>query len=438
MTTLKSDRKGKTAGTHRLISADEDPGFLCAVLHGIQDAVLLHDTKGNVLSYNAKLLSLLGVEEKQMENIGSFFDFSADDINFQAGIKFFSDAVDGRDQIFTWQIKKPSDDVILDAEVFLTRIKYGRKWAVLATIKDITDKKRIEHELVNSEKRYRQLVEYSPDGIVIHRDGVIKYINPAGARIFGGAAEDILGCEVLSFFPEEDRAMIEERLRKLYKDEASMPVAEAKMLRRDGRIAHVEFAAIPFSMDGRTAVQVVIRDITQKKIQEEYIRYLALHDTLTGLPNRDLLSDRINQAVERRKRDKKKLAVIYIDLDGFKPVNDTLGHAAGDIALKKIAHRLNEAIRKSDTAARIGGDEFVVLLEAVHDRAEIEGIAGRILDSINEELVIDKTVFHIGASMGISIYPEDSRDHVKLMAMADRAMYVAKNGGKNRYIFCGG
>jgi len=438
MPLLKPDKNLKTFMKHRLIGSDENPEFLCAVLHGIQDAVLLHDTKGNVLSYNAKLLSLLGIEEEQMSEMGSFFDFSADDINSQAGMKFFADAVEGRDQVFTWQIKRPSDNYILDAEVFLTRIKYGRKWTVLATIKDITDKKRIEQELVNSEKRYRQLVEYSPDGIVIHRDGVIKYINPAGARIFGGAAEDILGCEVLDFFPEENRQSISDRLKKLYQEEASMPVAEAKMLRRDGRVAHVEFAAIPFSMDGRSAVQVVIRDITQKKIQEEYIRYLALHDTLTGLPNRDLLSDRISLAVERRKRDRKKLAVIYIDLDGFKPVNDTLGHAAGDVALKMIAGRLNEAIRKSDTAARIGGDEFVVLLEAVSEMAEIETIAKRVLDAINEELVIDKTVFHIGASMGISIYPDNSRDHFKLMAMADRAMYTAKNGGKNRFIFSGG
>jgi diguanylate cyclase (GGDEF)-like protein/PAS domain S-box-containing protein len=438
MTTLKSGKKSTVADKSRLISADEESKFLCAVLHGIQDAVLLHDTDGNVLFYNQKLLSMLDVEEQKMETLGSFFDFSADDINFQAGMKFFADAVEGKDQVFTWQIKRPEDGSVLDAEVFLTRIKHGRKWTVLATIKDITDKKRIEQDLVNSEKRYRQLVEYSPDGIVIHRDGVIKYINPAGAKIFGGAAEDILGCEVLSFFQEEDRPMIADRLKKLYGQEASMPVAEAKMLRRDGRIAHVEFAAIPFSLDGRTAVQVVIRDVTQKKIQEEYIRYLALHDTLTGLPNRDLLSDRITLAVERRKRDKKMLAVIYIDLDGFKPVNDTLGHAAGDIALKKISHRLNESIRKSDTAARIGGDEFVVLLEAIHDREEIEVIAKRILDSINEELVIDKTVFHIGASMGISIYPDHGKDPVKLMALADRSMYIAKNSGKNRYIFCGG
>ncbi|WP_415238746.1 diguanylate cyclase domain-containing protein [Seleniivibrio woodruffii] len=436
MTTLKSGGKTKSVQLPRPIDGHENPRFLAGVLHGIHDAIIVHDVKGNILSYNNKLLKMLGICDEQMQILANFYHFSADDINFQAGRKYFADAVNGQDQAFTWQIKRPADGVVLDVEVFLTRVLDSRRKMIVASVRDITDKKAIEKELIYSEKRYRQLVEYSPDGIIIHRDGVVKYVNPAAAKIFGGAAEDILGAEVLGFFPEEDRPRIAERLKKLYEEESSMPLSESKIVRKDGRIAHIEFASIPFSLDGRMAVQVVIRDVTQKKIQEEYIRYLALHDTLTGLPNRDLLSDRINQSIERRKRDGQRSALIYIDLDGFKPVNDTLGHAAGDIALKEIADRLNESVRKSDTAARIGGDEFVVLLEGVHDVREIEEVAERILVNINKELTIKGKVFHVGASMGISIYPDDSRDAVKLMAQADRAMYIAKGSGKNRFVFC--
>ncbi len=127
--------------------------------------------------------------------------------------------------------------------------------------------------------------------------------------------------------------------------------------------------------------------------------------------------------------------MIYLDLDGFKPVNDTLGHAAGDDALKEIASRLESSIRGSDTAARIGGDEFVVLLEGVKDNDEIRSIASRILESINIPISIDDHTFNVGASMGISIYPDDSENHDELMTNADKAMYHVKDTGKNRFAF---
>jgi len=128
--------------------------------------------------------------------------------------------------------------------------------------------------------------------------------------------------------------------------------------------------------------------------------------------------------------------VLYIDLDGFKPINDTLGHSAGDVALKKIADRLRESIRKYDTAARIGGDEFVILLDNVSNKEEIEDVAKRVLENINEKLVIGPASFHVGASIGISIFPYNTADAEKMMVLADRAMYKVKESGKNRYMFC--
>ena len=418
------------------MNTEDKTEFLCNIFHGIQDAIIIHDLSGRIQSYNMKALSMLGIGMGTLEKAESIRNFSPDDINFEVFDRYFKEALDGQDRTFTWQLKRQSDGEIIDVEVFLTKINRSDESVVLACVRDITDKKKIETELINSEKRYRQLVEYSPDGIVIHRDGVIKYINPAGARILGGMEEDVLGHTVLSFFPEEDREDIQARLKKLYDENISMPIMEGRMVRLDERIIFVEFAAIPFILEGRTAVQVVIRDITQKKIQEEYIKHMALHDTLTGLPNRDLLTDRLRQSLERRKRDDKLSAVLYIDLDGFKPINDTLGHSAGDVALKKIADRLRESIRKYDTAARIGGDEFVILLDNVSNKEEIEDVAKRVLENINEKLVIGPASFHVGASIGISIFPYNTADAEKMMVLADRAMYKVKESGKNRYMFC--
>jgi len=415
---------------------DQKEAFLCNIFHGIQDSILILDINGNVISYNMKVLELLGVSLEEISELGNLSNISPEEINMKVAERYLKDAFTGEDQFFTWQLKKPKEGSVIEVEVFVTRINKMGDDVLLVTIRDITDKKEIEDNLRNSENRYRQLVELSPDGIVIHKKGIIKYVNPAGAVILGGKAEeDILGAPVLKFFPEDKQASVKERLKKLYENKQSMPLMEGEMVKLDGSIIYVEFAAMPFNFDGNIAVQVVIRDVTEKKKQDQYIRFLALHDKLTGLPNRELLADRISKAFERRRRDSMKNALIYLDLDGFKPINDTLGHDAGDKALQEIADRIEDSVRGSDTAARIGGDEFVVLLEDICDRDEISVIANRILDSINKPLAINGQKFHVGVSMGVGVFPDDSEDHSELMVMADKAMYHVKETGKNRFAF---
>lgn len=415
---------------------DQKEEFLCNIFHGIQDSIIIMDVSGNIISYNIKAMELLDVTFEQISEIGNLSNISPDDGNMKAVEKFLMDAYSGTDQSFTWQLKKPFRKEVIDVEVFVTKINKMGEDVILATIRDVTDKKKIEDDLKNSELRYRQLVEHSPDGIIIHKKGTIRYVNPAATVILGGdEEEDLLGTEVVSYFTEDKQEFIKDRLKDLYENNISMPLMEAEMLKLDKTLISVEFAAMPFNYDGDTAVQVVLRDITEKKKHEQYIRYLALHDKLTGLANRELLSDRINSAAERRKRDDQKNAIIYLDLDGFKPINDTMGHDAGDEALIEIGRRIEDAIRGSDTAARIGGDEFVVLLEGVKANQEISTIAGRIIESINAPLRVDSKVFHVGASMGISVYPDNTSDHGELLTMADKAMYHVKDTGKNRFAY---
>jgi diguanylate cyclase (GGDEF)-like protein/PAS domain S-box-containing protein len=178
------------------------------------------------------------------------------------------------------------------------------------------------------------------------------------------------------------------------------------------------------------------RDITQRKMAEQHLKEIATHDTLTKLPNRNLLLDRLIQILARSKRNKRKAAVLFIDLDRFKEVNDTLGHEAGDKVLIETAQRITGHLREEDTVARMGGDEFVIILQDIDDINDAEIVAEKIINSLGDPISIDETEDQrctIGASIGISIFPEDGTDAGTMISKADTAMYEAKNSGKNQY-----
>lgn len=177
----------------------------------------------------------------------------------------------------------------------------------------------------------------------------------------------------------------------------------------------------------------VVRDITEERAEADQIRALAFHDPLTRLPNRMIFEDRLSKAIARAKRHKTRVAVVFIDLDGFKSINDGLGHVAGDRILINTGQRLVNALRASDTVARIGGDEFTVILEDLKTDAEIHKIADNLLGAISTSLETDNGTYRVGASLGIAIYPEHARTLDTLIHIADQAMYAAKTEGTNLY-----
>ncbi|MFV1850198.1 MAG: diguanylate cyclase domain-containing protein [Thalassospira sp.] len=177
----------------------------------------------------------------------------------------------------------------------------------------------------------------------------------------------------------------------------------------------------------------VVRDITEEREASDQIRDLAFNDPLTRLPNRIIFEDRLSKAIERAKRHKKRVAVVFIDLDGFKQINDQRGHAAGDRILIATGQRLMSAVRASDTVARIGGDEFTVVLEDLETDAEVHGLADKILGAVSAPMASDDKTYQVGASLGISIYPEHARTLDTLIHLADQAMYAAKAEGTNLY-----
>ncbi|HUJ85360.1 MAG TPA: PAS domain S-box protein [Burkholderiales bacterium] len=215
--------------------------------------------------------------------------------------------------------------------------------------------------------------------------------------------------------------------------------AEFRVVTRDGEVrwiaAHGSVLRPPEG--GATKMIGVSQDITERKRQEEEVRFLAYHDTLTGLPNRRLLDDRIRQAVYLAQRRDVRVAALLIDLDDFKQVNDALGHRAGDAVLREVAQRLSACMRKSDTLARQGGDEFVALLPDLQRESDCQFVAEKALRALEPEFRVEGRAFRIGASIGISIYPSDASDGETLLRNADVAMYRAKQLGRNQYQFFG-
>jgi diguanylate cyclase (GGDEF)-like protein len=179
------------------------------------------------------------------------------------------------------------------------------------------------------------------------------------------------------------------------------------------------------------------RDITARKLEAERFKNLAHFDQLTQIPNRYLLLDRISHLIDQCKRNKCEFALLYIDLDNFKTINDTKGHAFGDLILKEVADCLKQSIRNADTVARIGGDEFVVLIENITDANDVSLIAQVLIDELHKAFTFNQQDYEISGSIGIAIYPADGSDTDELLASADRAMYKAKENGKDTFVFKG-
>ena len=302
---------------------------------------------------------------------------------------------------------------------------------VSGTHTDITERKILEM----SQRDAATVFDNSYEGImVVNPKGLITRINPAFSRITGYAAQEVLGqSHKLLSFGLQDRHFYKEMYLSLAQN--GYWTGEIWSRRKDGQI-YTQLLSVSSVVDDRLAVEHYIgifSDISQRKEHEAELDRVAHYDPLTGTPNRRLLADRLQQSILKADRHQKNLAVCYIDLDGFKEVNDTHGHKAGDELLIGISNRLKRVLRSEDTLSRLGGDEFVLLLYDIGTPEECAAILDRILNAIKAPLSIETAVISVSGSIGMSLYPLDHSDADSLLRHADQAMYRAKEAGKNRY-----
>ena len=298
-------------------------------------------------------------------------------------------------------------------------------WAVLRKrISRLLYTRHTEKVLNRSEAFAHSIINHAVEGIItIDINGNIEYINPAVEKTFNYSTNELLGRNIDLLISE-----------LYYKDEGLQNTnIELIGHRKDKSIFPIELTIIKFYVDKKCFFTIISRDITDRKNYEETIRYQALYDSLTGLPNRLLLRERIVHEISHAKHTNMKLAVMYLDLDRFKLINDTLGHDIGDKLLKEVAKRFQNCLSSTDTLSRIGGDEFIILLPKIVREEHVAKLANKLLEVTREPFIIDTHEFYISVSIGITIYPEDGETAETLMTNADVAMYRAKENGKNGF-----
>src|ERR1039457_6053992 len=309
----------------------------------------------------------------------------------------------------------------------------------IAIKQDITGRKRAEEELYRAHQMLQSILNTIPQR-VFWKDRNCTYVGcnrafatDAGlnnsAEIIGKSDFELAWSGMADRYRADDKLVMEQGSTKLNYDETQS--------RPDGSLLWLRTNKLPlWDREGKViGVIGTYEDITERKVAEERVQYLAYYDALTGLPNRTLLQDRLTKALASARRRKDKVALLFLDLDRFKTINDSLGHSVGDLVLQQVAERLKRSAREQDTVARLGGDEFLIVLTGVKDIADAAVAAERIMDTMTAEFVVQGHSLGVSCSLGISIFPEHGTDGETLIKNADAAMYSAKDNGRNNFRF---
>jgi diguanylate cyclase (GGDEF)-like protein/PAS domain S-box-containing protein len=318
-------------------------------------------------------------------------------------------------------------------------VENGAVTGAVVTFLDISERKKTQEALHASEERYRLLAHYASDVIwTMDLEGHLTFISPSIEKLRGFTVEEALRQSLHESLTPESKLLMDEVLA-LAKDSVrkghKFPEhrGEFEQPCKDGSMvwAEITTAGMYNEKDEFIGILGVSRDVTERRSIQERIDYLAHHDALTGLPNRILFSDRLERAIALARREKRTLALLFIDLDRFKPINDKYGHALGDLLLKEVARRMQACLRTSDTIGRIGGDEFVVTLPGAIEEQGARVVGEKIRKALEVPFTIDGKELSISATVGITLYPRHGVDAIQLTGNADVAMYNAKRSGGN-------
>ncbi|MEI6305819.1 MAG: EAL domain-containing protein [Deltaproteobacteria bacterium] len=405
------------------------------VLQNLTEGVLLFDRHGLIISFNRSVLDIFGysAEELKYKDIMSLLT-KTDTTETGLGISNLINFDDGKSSLTVKDlVGRRSDGTIFHMDISVSEINQGEISLFMGILRDTSELKKSEKELGLASKVFENMSEAIG---VTDADNNYVSVNPAFTKITGYVEEEVIGKNPRIMASGKHEPLF---YQKLWESINSNGYWQGEIWdRRKNGDVYPKWLSIVALKDAKDRLQnyiAVFSDISERKAADERIHFMAHYDALTNLPNRVLLHDRLLQALMSAPRRKTKVAILFLDLDRFKTINDTLGHSVGDLLLQSVAERLKSCVRTSDTVARLGGDEFLVVLPDLHDCDHAATVAQKIIDSISNHFLIRDIELHTSTSIGISLFPEDGVANEELIANADVAMYRAKESGRNNYQF---
>lgn len=413
---------------------------------GLQERLgrILENSSNEIYIFNADSLKFVQVNKGARDNLGysmqELAKLTPPDIKpqftKQAFQKLLEPLYSGQQNMLTFTTEhQRKDGSLYPVEVVLQLSRQESPQVFVTTIRDISERIKAEQALRDSEQYNRMLFEESTIGLVLCRmNGDLVDANPAFTAILGRTIQETQKLNYWDITPEKYAAMEQQQLKSLEQTGQYGPY-EKEYIHKDGHLVPVRLTGRILEKQEERFIWSSVENISEHKRARARIEHMAFHDTLTDLPNRELLRDRVEHAINIARRDHTSLGILFLDIDRFKAINDSLGHDVGDQLLHQTAHRLNTVVREIDTVARFGGDEFIVVMEKVANKADIEVLARKITEHMEEPFYIDSRELFVTTSIGISVFPENSLEFEELISQADIAMYQAKESGRNNFKF---
>jgi diguanylate cyclase (GGDEF)-like protein/PAS domain S-box-containing protein len=403
------------------------------ILEDIEEGYYEVDLAGNLIFFNDSMCRIHGYRRDEMMGMNNreYMDKETAKRVYKIFNMVFRTGKSAT--IHDWQIiRKDGCKRDVEGSVSLMRGGGGNPTGFRGVIRDVTKRKQADQALRESEEKYRSLVEFTEDSVyLVNRRKEYLFANETYLARLGLSRDQIIGRSYGDFHPREDDEAFSEHIEKVLK--TGRFVQYEHRSQTDGRYFLRTLSPVKEPDGSIETVTVIAKDITERKQAETELIYMATHDSLTGLPNRTLFNDRLSMALTQAQRNQKKLAVMLLDLDYFKDVNDTLGHSAGDRLLRVVGNRLKELLRGGDTIARVGGDEFLLLLSEIARIKDAMTIARKILKAFRKPFVLDDHEIMLTTSIGVVIFPDDGDNADILVKHADVAMYCAKDKGRDNF-----
>jgi len=397
-----------------------------------KNAILMVNSKGYITNANEACETLTGYKKELIIGI-DFKQYVQQELQLQDDP--LQKAFEGVVNSYEVEVPHASGNMLFFYVTHVPIIIKGKVTGVYLIAQDITEKREMELALKDSEEKFRLITEHSSDLIkVINKSGNISYVSPSYRNLMGTKYEIMEGQQLTYGIHELDHPLLLESIHKLRTNKVKSVQIEYRYLNQEKEDVWVEVNATSIAGEGELDHIVLTgRIISERKELQEQLTYQAYHDSLTDLPNRRLLEQSLDKAIESASKNNGKLALLFLDCDNFKQINDTHGHDMGDLLLVELAQRLSTCVRSEDTVARLGGDEFVVLIKRVENNEHIIRVADRIQTTLQQPYIIEGELIEATSSIGISVYPDNGTTIKQLFRKADQALYQVKNNGRNDY-----